>query len=300
MTLIAFFLIFVSVFLHVAWNMLSKGTTPSLAFYSLMSFTASVIWLPFFVASDIHLAQLPLSFYLLAAGSVIGEIIYMTGLAYGYKKSDISLVYPVVRALPVMMVALVTTFFKLGREQLDCFDYAGMLLITGGCFLMPLKSLKGFSLKAYCSSVIVFILMGALGTTMYTIFDSSAIKIIRDISGKISVADTLGYLFLIEFCMAWGELFCVRCSKEEWACFKELLKRPLYPVVAGVCSSSAYGLVLFAMGYVTNVSFLQAFRQISLPVGFIAGVTILHEKSYWTKVVGVAVIAAGLLVMIFC
>ena len=300
MTLIAFFLIFISVFLHVAWNMLSKGTTPSLAFYSLLSFTASVIWLPFFVASDIHLAQLPLSFYLLAAGSVIGEIIYMTGLAYGYKKSDISLVYPVVRALPVMMVALVTTFFKLGREQLDWFDYAGMLLITGGCFLMPLKSLKGFSLKAYCSSVIVFILLGVLGTTMYTIFDSSAIKIIRDISGKISVADTLGYLFLIEFCMAWGELFCVRCSKEEWACFKELLKRPLYPVVAGVCSSSAYGLVLFAMGYVTNVSFLQAFRQISLPVGFIAGVTILHEKSYWTKVVGVAVIAAGLLVMIFC
>ena len=300
MTLIAFFLIFVSVFLHVAWNMLSKGTTPSLAFYSLMSFTASVIWLPFFIVSDIHPAQLPLSFYLLAAGSVIGEIIYMTGLAYGYKKSDISLVYPVVRALPVMMVALVTTIFDLGRERRDFCDYAGMLLITGGCFLMPLKSLKGFSLKAYCSSVVIFILMGAAGTTMYTIFDSSAIKIIRDISGGISVADTLGYLFLIEFGLAWGEFFCVRCNKEEWRCFKELLTRPLYPVVAGVCSSSAYGLVLFAMGYVTNVSFLQAFRQISLPVGFIAGVTILHEKSYLTKVIGVIIIVSGLLVMIFC
>jgi drug/metabolite transporter (DMT)-like permease len=53
------------------------------------------------------------------------------------------------------------------------------------------------------------------------------------------------------------------------------------------------------MGYVTNVSFLQAFRQISLPVGFLAGVMILHEKPYRTKVVGVAVIVAGLLVMIF-
>ncbi|MBR1953148.1 MAG: hypothetical protein IKA32_11245 [Lentisphaeria bacterium] len=300
MTLIAFLLIFVSVFLHVAWNMLSKGTTPSLAFYSLMSFTASVIWLPFFIASDIHLAQLPLHFYWLVAGSVAGEIIYMAGLAYGYKKSDISLVYPVVRALPVMMVALVTTIFNLGREQLDWCDYAGMLLITGGCFLMPLKSLRGFSLKAYCSSVVVFILMGAIGTTMYTIFDSSAIKIVRDLSGKISVADTLGYLFLIEFSLALGELVIIYCCKDEWNCFKTLLKRPLYPIVAGVCSSSAYGLVLFAMGYVTNVSFLQAFRQISLPVGFIAGVTILHEKTYLTKVIGVAVIVAGLLVMIFC
>ena len=300
MTLVAFLLIFVSVFLHVAWNMLSKGTSPSLAFYALMSFTASAIWLPFFIASDIHLAQLPPEFYLLAAGSVAGEIIYMAGLASGYRKSDISLVYPVVRALPVMMVALITTIFGLGREQLDILDYAGMLLITGGCFLMPLKSLKDLSLKAYCSSVIVFILMGAVGTTMYTIFDSSAIKIIRDQSMKITVADTLGYLFLIEFCLAWGELAVLRCIREEWTCFKKLLKRPLYPVIAGICSSSAYGLVLFAMGYVSNVSFLQAFRQISLPVGFLAGVTILHEKPYRTKIAGVIIIVVGLLVMIFC
>ena len=78
-----------------------------------------------------------------------------------------------------------------------------------------------------------------------------------------------------------------------------LLKKPLYPIIAGICSSSAYGLVLFAMGYVTNVSFLQAFRQISLPVGFLAGVIILHEKPYRTKIAGVAIIVAGLLVMIF-
>ena len=153
MTPTAFLLIFVSVFLHVTWNMLSKGVSPSLAFYSLMSFTASIIWLPFFIASGIQLAQLPPVFYLLAGGSILGEIIYMAGLAYGYKKSDISLVYPVVRALPVMLVALVTMVFGLGK-RLDGFDLLGMLLITGGCFLMPLKSLKGFSFKAYFSSVI--------------------------------------------------------------------------------------------------------------------------------------------------
>ena len=159
MTVVAFLLIFVSVFLHVTWNMLSKGTTPSPAFYSLMSFTAAAIWLPFFAVSDISLTQMPLNFYLLAAGSIAGEIIYMTGLAYGYKKSDISLVYPVVRALPVMMIALITTIFGLGRK-LEIWHYVGMLLISCGCFLMPLTSLKNFSFKAYCSSVLVFILLG--------------------------------------------------------------------------------------------------------------------------------------------
>lgn len=296
MTLTAFLLIFVSVFLHVTWNMLSKGVSPSLAFYSLMSFTASIIWLPFFIASGIQLAQLPPVFYLLAGGSILGEIIYMAGLAYGYKKSDISLVYPVVRALPVMLVALVTMVFGLGK-RLDGFDLLGMLLITGGCFLMPLKSLKGFSFKAYFSSVIGFILMGAAGTTMYTIFDSSAIKTIREAAQRISVADTLGYLFLIEFGLAFGELLLVLLCREERQQLKNLLRRPVYPVIAGICSSSAYGLILFAMGFVTNVSYLQAFRQISLPLGFAAGVVILHEKISLPKVLGVIIIVAGLLVI---
>lgn len=296
MTLTAFLLIFVSVFLHVTWNMLSKGVSPSLAFYSLMSFTASIIWLPFFIVSGIQLAQLPPVFYLLAGGSILGEIIYMAGLAYGYKKSDISLVYPVVRALPVMLVALVTMVFGLGK-RLDGFDLLGMLLITGGCFLMPLKSLKGFSFKAYFSSVIGFILMGAAGTTMYTIFDSSAIKTIREAAQRISVADTLGYLFLIEFGLAFGELLLVLLCREERQQLKNLLRRPFYPVIAGICSSSAYGLILFAMGFVTNVSYLQAFRQISLPLGFAAGVVILHEKISLPKVLGVIIIVAGLLVI---
>ena len=298
MTLIAFILIFISVFLHVAWNMLSKGISPSLAFYSLMSFTASIIWLPFFIASDIQLTQLPPLFFLLAFGSIFGELIYMAGLAYAYKRSDVSLVYPVVRALPVMLIALITTIFGLGTP-LNTWDYIGMLCITSGCLLMPLKALKDFSLKAYCSSIIGYILLGAVGTTLYTLFDSSALKILRASTQKAAVADTLGYLFLIELGLALGELLFVLFSPGEKAALKKSLQRPIFPIIAGICSSSAYGLILFAMNYVTNVSFLQAFRQISLPVGFVAGVIILHEKPYKTKLTGVAVIVAGLLIMCF-
>jgi drug/metabolite transporter (DMT)-like permease len=49
------------------------------------------------------------------------------------------------------------------------------------------------------------------------------------------------------------------------------------------------------MQYVTNVSFIQAFRQLSLPLGFLAGVLFLHEKSSATKITGLLLILAGLL-----
>jgi len=297
MTFIAFAFVFFSVFLHVTWNMLSKGTKPSVTFYALMSFTASSIWLTFFLTSEIRFTQLPPRFFLFAAGSIFGELLYMVGLAYAYRKSDISLVYPVVRALPVIMVAVVTMTFGLGKT-LGVRDLLGMLLITAGCFLMPLRSLGGLSLKSYCSSAIGFILMGAAGTTMYTIFDSCAIKIVRDAAGTIRLTDTLAYLFIIEFGLAVSEMFFIVSNRRERAYFKHMFCRSIYPVLAGMCSSSAYALVLLAMGYVTNVSYLQAFRQLSLPLGFFAGVVILHEKAYATKLAGVVVIAAGLLVMI--
>jgi len=294
MSFFAFVLIFFSVFLHVAWNMISKSTKPSMAFYTLMSATASAIWLPFFLLSNIHMAELPWKFHVFLFSSIVGEVLYVFGLARAYRWNDISLVYPVVRALPVLMITAVTILFGLGKTP-GAIAIFGMVLITVGCFLMPLMKFSDFSMKHYFSTVTGFILLGALGTTLYTIFDSSAIKIIREGAGRISILDTLGYLFLIEFGLTIGELLVVLTNRTERALFKKMFGRTVYPVLAGGCSSCAYALVLFAMAYVTNVSYIQAFRQMSLPLGFFAGMLILKEKGTVPKVLGMALILTGLL-----
>ena len=68
--------------------------------------------------------------------------------------------------------------------------------------------------------------------------------------------------------------------------------------MSGVFSALAYLLVLAAMGMVSNVSFLQAFRQMSLPLGVAAGVVFLHEKLSATKVFGTVMIVAGLILSV--
>ena len=175
MTLFAFVLVFASVFLHVAWNFISKSTKPSLAFYMLMSGTAALIWLPFFLTSDLRLSSLPLYFFLFYLGSVASEVMYVAGLAYAYRRGDISLVYPLVRAIPVLLVAAVTILFGLGRTP-GRLALLGMLIITLGCILMPLKRFRDFKLSNYMDWIIIFILLGAVGTTGYTILDSSAMN----------------------------------------------------------------------------------------------------------------------------
>ena len=296
MTFFAFVLVFASVFLHVTWNFISKRSKPSLAFYMLMSGTAALLWLPFFLTSDLRIACLPPYFFVFFLGSVAAEVLYVAGLAYAYRKSDISLVYPLVRAIPVLLVAAVTILFGLGKTP-DPAALLGMVVITAGCILMPLKTFRDFRLSNYRSKVIFFILLGAIGTTGYTILDSEALMLIRQTVQRNSVYDLLSYLFMIESGLTVGQLFFVVSIREEREAFKELFLRSFQPMLAGVCSSCAYALILLAMAYVTNVSYIQAFRQMSLPIGFLAGVLILKESHSVPKITGIILIVAGLLLV---
>ncbi len=293
MTPAAFILVFLSVFLHVAWNFISKSVRPSLAFYMLMTGTSAILWLPFFLASDLRLAALPPVFFALLLGSVAAEVLYVAGLAYAYRHSDISLSYPLVRALPVLMIVTATLLFGIGQRP-GALALAGMLVIAIGCVLMPLRRFGDFHLRLYGNRVIVFILLAALGTTGYTLADNRAVALIRTVFDRERALDVLAYVFLIESGLCLGQMGFVAAIPGERAEFKRLFLRSISPNLAGVCASSAYALVLLAMRHVTNVSYIQAFRQMSLPLGFLAGILILKESASAPKLAGIALIVAGL------
>ena len=64
--------------------------------------------------------------------------------------------------------------------------------------------------------------------------------------------------------------------------------------MVGIGIYLAYTLVLVAMGFVTNVSYVVAFRQLSIPLGAALGILLLKEPPYRPKLVGIAVAFAGL------
>lgn len=294
MTLTAFFLILVSVFLHAGWNFLSKKTNPSCAFYLLSTSTAALLWLGFFLNSGVDVAALSGRFWLLMALSIFSEVVYCYGLAYGYRCGDISLVYPLGRALPVLMVAGVTMLFGLGKTP-GAPALAGMAVISIGCILLPLKNFRDFRWRTYCSRVLFFVAMIAVGTTGYTILDSQASKILEQVPGSSRIFKSLFYLFCVEVGIAVSLGVLVLAQKRERAEFKRLFLKTPWPFVTGIFSSSAYALILLAMGFVSNVSYIQAFRQMSLPLGVLAGVFILKEPCSPAKLIGIILIVAGLI-----
>ncbi len=56
-------------------------------------------------------------------------------------------------------------------------------------------------------------------------------------------------------------------------------------------------MVLIAMAHATNVSYVGAFRQTSIPLGAALGIVVQKEPLYRAKVIGTAVALAGLIMV---
>ena len=76
-----------------------------------------------------------------------------------------------------------------------------------------------------------------------------------------------------------------------------LNSKKIMALLTGAAATVAYVTILLAMGLVSNVSYVVALRQLSVPLGVILGVVVLREPRYTPKLVGVAIIFAGMVLV---
>ena len=201
-----------------------------------------------------------------------------------------------IQAGAALLTAAVTLLAGIGAPP-GPVTLAGMVILSSGCLLMPLMRWNQFRPASFRSGALKFIVIAAAGTTGYTIFDSMAIRLVRASVEQTGLLSSMAYLFLIEAGLALMLLFAVSCSISERQEFRKLFLKTKTPVISGIFSSTAYILILIAMTHVTNVSYIQAFRQMSLPIGVLAGIFLLHEKPGRPRLAGIALVITGLVVV---
>ncbi len=292
----AFFLILLSVILHATWNLICKSRKPHLSFFLLYSFAILVTVFPLFCCSGLKIREMPPELFFCILGGACFGALGNVGLAYAYRHADISMAYPMARALPVLLTAVVTGILGIGKE-LHPATVAGMAVICTGCFLMPLPGWKTIRLSAYWNKGMLGILLVATAATGYTIVDSMGIRTITafagEKAGRLACAGT--YSFLRETTVFAIMVLMIFLNPKERVSMTRGLVLSVQPYLAGVFAGIAYVLVLVSMGLVTNVSYVQAFRQLSLPVGMLLGVIVLKEKATQQKIIAITLILGGLL-----
>lgn len=295
MPLTAILLVLVSCVMHAGWNLACKTKTPSAAFFVLSTASSITLMTPLYVWFAPRLGQVPPPVWGLLVATGFFQALYYTSLGNAYRLNDISLAYPVIRALPVLFVPLICGLLGFG-ESLSALSLAGMVIIAAGCMVLPLTSLRTAHVRDYLGLPMLFVLLAALATTAYSITDSQALAMMS--GGDRPFGPIQAALFYIAFenlAILGFLLLHLLFSRRETLNFRAIRRDSLrYPLMSGPASTSAYLLVLVAMQLASDVSYVVAFRQISILIGVMLGVMVLKEKFTRLKLTATTLIFAGL------
>lgn len=299
MTLIAFALVIVSAFAHATWNYISKRQNPSTAFFWMASLASSIVLLPFLFIFRAGLAAIPLTVWGLIIATGAAQGLYYIFLAGAYRSGELSLGYPLARSLPVVLVALAS--LALGRGgQIHALAYIGFVAVTAGCLILPLPRFNDFHVRHYLHKWVIFAVLAALCITLYTLIDDQALRILRSVPevplSNFAWVLLYGELEGISISLFLTLFILLRAPERRML---KLVDRSSWWTAArtGLLISATYALILLAMAYVSNVSYLLAFRQLSIPIGAALGMLAGKETVSSPKLVGVGVVVAGLVLI---
>ncbi len=287
MTSFAIALVLVSSCMHAAWNLLARYDRSETRFIGQMLFATFLVCLVPAVLLEIFTARLGVRAWacVLLAGTCSG--VYYFGLARAYGMTDLTIVYPVVRSLPVLFVALGDVF---SGRAVSSVGWLGLALIVVGCCLAPLRSFGDFSLRRYANRSTVWMLLAAAGTVGYSLIDKFGLESVTP--GPMTAARYCCFFFIT----AYGVyLLLLRVTNHD-----TLVLRTTnwgLPMMAAVLNFTSYWLILWAYQMVLLAGYVVAFRQLSIVLAVVVALCIFKEEGRNVRLTGTILISAGLVLI---
>jgi len=280
-------LVAVSCVFHAGWNLIAKRHLKDTTFFWWVLAVVAVIGAPGFIVIS-RTTVLPAKAWgcLAVSGAFMAVYFYCLGRAYA--DGDLTLVYPIARSAP-LFVALWGFLFL--RESLGVVGLAGILAATFGAFLLPIERDRRFSLsghlKTFTRPTLLWAIATALATSGYSLVDKIG----------MSVATGLDEVYLYVYAeYAVGFVFLCLVHPGAWRQLRRSWRVQVIPATAVALGTLAsYFLVLLALRS-SKVSYVVAFRQLSVLLGTLFALVILRERGLW-RVIGAAVITAGLVAL---
>jgi drug/metabolite transporter (DMT)-like permease len=295
----AILLILFSACIHVGWNLVGKRNASSAGFFWLANFFGMLLLLPVFLIYGSAATNIPRPVWLFLAATGFFEAVYYAALAKAYQHGEMSLAYPLARAFPILIVAAVTALLGRGG-RLSSLALTGMLLVFVGCVMLPVEYPARARLGNYLNLTTGLALLAAAGTAGYSMVDDQALRLLRELPQTQLPAFKAALIYSF-----WQALSAViflapvcffrKRDRDELAVNVRTRSRSALWTGAGIFAS--YILVLAAMAFARDISFVVAFRQVSIPLGTLLGVVLLKERAYPMKFIGSGVIFMGLVMV---
>lgn len=290
MPLSALALVVLAGFIHASWNIAAKKADGDVRFVAFTALVLMVFWAP--VGVWVGWQQVPLwgvIEWALVLASALIHVGYFIVLLRGYRKADLTVVYPLARGSGPLLSSMIAIVF-LG-EQISALGLAGILGVVCGVFLIaggpglwkaahdPLQQARVRTGIFYGASTGLFI-------ASYTVIDGYAVKVA--LMSPILV-DYVGNLLRLVFLLP-------TLMRERPVVAQMWRKQRRYALIVGIFSPVSYVLVLYAM-QVAPLSHVAPAREVSMLFAALLGGHLLGEKDRGPRILGAVLIAMGVMAL---
>lgn len=299
MTIASIIIVLISALAHAGWNLFGKKVSPSGAFFWYSTLWGGVLTLPVLAYHHAMLFKLDAGIWWLVLATGFFQATYLSSLAAAYRHGELSVVYPLARSSP-LLILLVGTLFLGTSEYITGAAVAGIVMIVLGCVILPMQQFKDFRFSNYRNLATLFALLAAASTAGYSMIDDAATERMRHLLAGHALDAEVALVFVI--LQAWSALLWLSLGlalqTPERRLIKVLAASWRSTMAAGILILGTYVLVVWAMAYADDVSYVVAFRQVSIPIGVALGWRFLGETMCPPKILGVVTILAGLFLVV--
>ena len=290
MPLSALALVVLAGFIHASWNIAAKKADGDVRFVAFTALVLMVFWAP--VGVWVGWQQVPLwgvIEWALVLASALIHVGYFIVLLRGYKKADLTVVYPLARGSGPLLSSMVAIVF-LG-EQISALGLVGILGVVCGVFLIAggpglWKAAHDPQQQARVRTGIFYGASTGLFIASYTVIDGYAVKVA--LMSPILV-DYVGNLLRLVFLLP-------TLLRDRTVVAQMWRKQRRYALIVGIFSPVSYVLVLYAM-QVAPLSHVAPAREVSMLFAALLGGHLLGEKDRGQRILGAALIAMGVMAL---
>lgn len=321
----AFLLVILAGLIHALWNIAAKKAGGDVRFAGFSSLIMAVVWAPvgLYVGWEVVPSWGWLEWTFIAASGLL-HVLYFITLLRGYRKADLTVVYPLARGSGPLISSTIAIVF-LG-EQLSLIGGAGVLAVVGGVFLIaggprlvrslcqankPYVTTKSSAISESClqsnsqaaSSLtahevnqhasalkirkgIFYGLSTGLFIAAYTVLDGYAVKVLMLSPILVDYFGNFIRVGLLLPAMLRDRASTVISWKREWK----------YALIVGAISPISYVLVLYAM-QTAPLSHVAPLREVSMLFAALIGGHLLDEGDRVQRLLGALLIAGGVIAL---
>lgn len=276
--------------IHACWNIAAKKADGDARFATFTGLVMMVFWAP--VGIWLGIDELPrwgrTEWLFLCASGLLHSVYFVT-LLRGYRKADLTVVYPLARGSGPLLSSLVAVLL-LG-ERLSVLGALGIAGVVGGVFLVaggpglwragadPLQRQRVRKGMGYGVLTGVFI-------AGYTLVDGYAVKFLLMSPILVDyIGNFVRMVFLVPTILRDRPAAAVLWQR-QWK----------YAVLVGIISPVSYVLVLYAM-QTAPLSHVAPAREVSMLFAALLGGHLLGEGDRTLRLLGAGFIAAGVMAL---